>query len=73
MTSYIYLVYKAGLQLMAGYNHSQEYLGQNLGLGPLVRQAFARCTLYVTSWVRRNALCTIKNLKRFLNSNTQLT
>ena len=33
--------------LMAGYNHSQEYLGQNLGLGPLVRQAFARYTLYV--------------------------
>ena len=42
MTSYIYLVYEAGLPLMAGYNHSQEYLGQNLGLEPFVRQAFAR-------------------------------
>ena len=46
---------------MAGYNHSQEYLGQNLGLGPLVRQAFTRSTLYVSARVRRNAL-----------SNTQL-
>ena len=30
MTSYI-IVYEAGLPLMAGYNHSQEYLRQNLG------------------------------------------
>ena len=73
MTSYIYLVYEAGLPLMAGYNHSKEYLGQNLGLRPLERQAFARCSLYVSARVRRNALCTIENLKRFLNSNTQLT
>ena len=51
--------------LMAGYNHSQEYLGQNLGLGSLVRQAFARCTLYVSARVRKNTLCTIKNLKIF--------
>ena len=51
--------------LMAGYNHSQEYLGQNLGLGPLVQQAFTRCTLYVSARVRKNALCTIKNLKIF--------
>ena len=65
MTSYIYLVYEAGLPLMAGYNHSQEYLRLNLGLRPLVQQAFACCTLYVSARVSRNALCTIKNLKRF--------
>ena len=58
---------------MAGYNHSQEYLGQNLGLQPLERQAFACYSLYISARIRRNALCTIKNLKRFLNSNTQLT
>ena len=50
MTSY--LVYEAGFPLMAGYNHLQEYLGQNLSLGPVVRQAFARCTLYVLARVR---------------------
>ena len=71
MTSY--LVCQAGLPLMAGYNHSQECLGQNLALVPLVKQAFARCTLYVLARVRRNALCTIKNLKRFLNFKTQQT
>ena len=65
MTSYIYLVYEAGLPLIAGYNHLQEHLGQNLGLRPLVRQAFARCILYVLDRIRRNALCTIKNLKTF--------
>ena len=59
MTSY--LVCQAGLPLMAGYDHSQECLGQNLALGSLVKQAFARCTLYVLARVRRNALCTIKN------------
>ena len=47
MTSYI--VYEAGLPLIAGYNHSQEYLGQNLGLESWVQQAFAVfacCTLH---------------------------
>ena len=39
MTSY--LVYEAGFPLMAGYNHLQEYLGQNLSLGPVVSRQVA--------------------------------
>ena len=50
---------------MANYNYSQEYLEQNLGLGPLMRQAFARCTLHVLANVRRIKFCTIKKLKIF--------
>ena len=37
MTLYTYsTVCEAGLPLMVDYNHSQEYLGQSLGLGLLV-------------------------------------
>ena len=57
---------------MAGYNHSQECLEQNLDLGILMRQAFARSTQYFSATVRRNAFCTTKNLKRALNTNTEL-
>ena len=64
----LYLVCEAELPLMAGYNHSQEYLGQNFDLILLVRKAFATCALYVSARVRRNAFCTIQNLKRFSNS-----
>ena len=70
MTSY--LVCEAGLPLMAGYNHSQEYLERKLNLEPFVRQAFIRCTPKIFARLRRNAFFTIKKLKRFFNSNTQL-
>ena len=42
----LYLVCEIRLPSVTGYNHSQEYLGQNLGLGPSVQQAFVRCTPY---------------------------
>ena len=60
-----YIVCKARLSLMAGNNHSQEYHEQNLDLGILMQQAFARCTQYFSATVRRNAFCTIKKIKEF--------
>ena len=41
---------------MTGYSHSPEYLGQDLGLGPLVRQAFARYSLCFSQGKKKRIL-----------------